>query len=267
MPRLDALLVEKGLAQSRERAKEYIKNGEVFVNKKPCLKPSAEISDTDDIEFCGEKPKYVGRGGLKLEKAINEFSIDLSGLVCADLGASTGGFTDCMLQNGAEMVFAVDVGHGQLDKRLLNDTRVKNIEGVNFKDFNIDIIGDKCDFVAADLSFISVKFAQLAAVRILKTNGSAVFLIKPQFEAGRQHLSKNGIVKDKKVHQNILTEALAYLGDLGFNVNALTFSPITGGDGNIEYLVYAVKADAKKTFVCDVKKIVDNAFIQVKKGG
>lgn len=260
MPRLDLLLVEKGLIKSRERAKEKIKNGEVLVNGKQALKPSSDVSCTDAIEIIGSDLKYVGRGGLKLEKALKYFDIDISGCICTDLGASTGGFTDCMLQNGAKRVYAVDVGHGQLAKSLVNDPRVINIEGVNVKDISCRIIPELCDFAAADLSFISVKYAASAAYRIISENGSAVFLIKPQFEAGRSNISKGGIVKSKKVHADVLSDICRYLCETGYSVKALTYSPIKGGDGNIEYLAYAVKRSDFTYIEPDFSQIVNEAF-------
>lgn len=260
MPRLDAELVARGIAASREKGKGYIKDGKILVNGKVETKPSAEVAESDIIVYTGEAEKYVGRGGLKLEKAISYFNIDLSGLVCLDLGASTGGFTDCMLQNGALKVFAVDVGHGQLADKLVNDSRVVNIEGVNVKDFTLDLIGMHPDFVCADLSFISVKYAAQAAFQALDCGGKAVFLIKPQFEAGKSALSKGGIVKDKKIHVGILSSVTDAFCQIGFSVCGLTYSPIRGGDGNVEYLAYAVKENTitKKSF--DYNAIVSDGF-------
>lgn len=259
MPRLDYYLTSNGYFSSRERAKEAIKSGQISVNGKVCSKPALEVSGTDKIDFLGSKLKYVGRGELKLEEAVNAFGIELSGLTCADLGASTGGFTDCMLQNGAEKVYSIDVGHGQLAEKLLDDERVVNIEGVNVKDVSISTTGEAVDFVTADLSFISVKFAISAAVKILKSSGEAVFLIKPQFEAGREAVGKGGIVKSKSTHMRVLEDIYGYLVLNGFEVAGIVPSPIKGGDGNIEYLAYCTRNHGS-SMAPDFAEIVNKAF-------
>ncbi len=259
MPRLDYYLTSNGCFSSRERAKEAIKKGEISVNGEVCCKPALEVSYADSIDFLGTKLKYVGRGGLKLEAAINAFKINLTGLTCADLGASTGGFTDCMLQNGVNKVYAIDVGHGQLTEKLLNDNRVVNIEGVNVKDVTIATVEGTVDFVTADLSFISVRFAISAANKILKEYGKAVFLIKPQFEAGREAIGKGGIVKDKSAHVKVLEDIYGYLVSIGFGVAGLIPSPIKGGDGNVEYLVYCEK-EYENRLKPDFSEIVRKAF-------
>ncbi len=241
MLRLDAELVRRGLAQSRERAKEYITGGIVTVNGAAVFKPSADVSESDDIAVTGETLKYVGRGGLKLEGALKTFGIDVKGKVCLDIGASTGGFTDCLLQNGAAKVYAVDVGHGQLAQKLLEERRVVNIEGVNVKDFTPDMLPERPDFVCADISFISCRYAAIAASAVLKDGGEAVILVKPQFEAGRQHISKGGIVKDEKVRKKVLDELCGFFETVGFDVVGTVTSPIKGGGGNTEYLAYLVK--------------------------
>ncbi|MBQ8623498.1 MAG: TlyA family RNA methyltransferase [Oscillospiraceae bacterium] len=258
--RLDAAVVELGLAQSRERAKEYIKKGYVTVNGEVIAKPSAAVLESDEIKLIGETLKYVGRGGLKMEAAVNAFNLDLNGKTCVDLGASTGGFTDCMLKNGAKKVYAIDVGHGQLDKRLVNDPKVVNLEGVNVKNVTHETVEQHVDFVSADLSFISCKFAIDAAARLLNDNGNAVILIKPQFEAGKSNISKGGIVKDKKVHISVLNDVCGYIQAVGFKLQELVPSSIKGGDGNIEYLAHIVNQInfTQKTF--DFKSIVDTAF-------
>lgn len=257
--RLDSALVIKGLATGREKAKEYIKSGKVLVNGISVTKPSADVSCDDDISICGETLKYVGRGGLKLEGAIAEFNLKLDGFVCADLGASTGGFTDCMLQNGAKKVYAVDVGHGQLANKLASDERVINIEGMNVKDVDENAF-ESVDFVCADLSFISCRYAADAAAKILKNNSQAVLLIKPQFEVGKQGLSKGGIVKNKKLHIKTLESLCLYFKSIGLAVAKLTHSPIKGGDGNIEYLVLLVKDSNFTQVSFDYSNIVDRAF-------
>ena len=264
MSRLDFELVKRGLAQSRERAKEHIQNGEVIVNGRCARKPSDEVSENDDICLVGETLKYVGRGGLKLEKALFEFKINLSGRTCLDIGASTGGFTDCMLQNNACKVYAVDVGHGQLAEKLVNDPRVINIEGVNVKDICSDMFSELIDFICADLSFISVKYAADAARDILQRDGEAVLLIKPQFEAGKEHLSKGGIVKDKSVHVDVLKSLCAYFCSIGFEISGLIPSPIKGGNGNIEYLIHLVKRDCFTAYNIDFKELCGWAFASLK---
>ncbi len=258
--RLDFELVLRGIATGRERAKEYIKAGKVLVNGKSVTKASATVSDSDDITIIGETLKYVGRGGLKLEGAINSFELKFDGLVCCDLGASTGGFTDCMLQNGANKVFAVDVGHGQLVEKLREDTRVVNIEGMNVKDLTAEFLGGYVDFVASDLSFISCRYAADAALRILMDDGFAVILIKPQFEVGKSRLSKTGIVRDKKDHINCLESLSLYFNSIGLKLKNLTASPIKGGDGNIEYLALLVKSDSFTAKSFDFKRIVNDSF-------
>ncbi len=258
--RLDAAIVKRGLAQSRERAKEYIQKGFVLVNSKAVTKPSATVFDSDEIALVGETLKYVGRGGLKLEAAVNAFNLDFADKICVDLGASTGGFTDCMLQNGAKKVYAIDVGHGQLAEKLVNDDRVVNLEGINVKDVTEDIVNDDVDIVTADLSFISCKYAINAAGRLLNDNGEAIILIKPQFEAGKQNIAKGGIVKDKKAHLSVLNDICEYIHSNGFRAEGLVPSSIRGGDGNIEYLAYIVKQEGFTHKLFDFKSIVDTAF-------
>ena len=264
MTRLDMELVRRGIAQSRERAKEYISEGMVTVNGTAVKKPSADVSDSDDIAMIGEVLKYVGRGGLKLERAIADFFIDLTDRVCLDIGASTGGFTDCMLQFGAKKVYAVDVGHDQLADKLRNDPRVVNIEGVNVKDFTADLLNEPIDFVCADLSFISVRYAADAARQILPVGGDAVLLIKPQFEAGKKNISKGGIVKDIKVHIEVLKSLCEYFCSICLQVKGLIPSPIKGGDGNTEYLIHLVKQDSFTRCNIDFKGICGRALRSLK---
>ncbi len=259
MPRLDYYLTSNGYFPSRERAKEAIKNGEITVIGKVCTKPALDVSDGDRVDFIGTQPKYVGRGGLKLEVAINTFDINLAGLTCVDLGASTGGFTDCMLQYGAKKVYSIDVGHGQLAEKLLLDSRVVNIEGVNVKDVSLETTGEAVDFVTADLSFISVRFAISAAVKILSESGRAVFLVKPQFEAGKASVGKGGIVKDKSAHVRVLKDIYSFVSSNGFNAAGIIPSPIKGGDGNIEYLAYCTR-NSESFYVPDFCEIVNIAF-------
>ncbi|MBR6359257.1 MAG: TlyA family RNA methyltransferase [Lachnospiraceae bacterium] len=238
MMRLDALLVNKGLAPSRERAKELIKNGQVSVNGKVISKASYETPDDAVVKITGETLKYVSRGGLKLEKAVDHFSLLLDGLTCMDIGASTGGFTDVMLQNGAKKVFAVDVGTDQLHPSLKADPRVVSMEQTNIRDLTPAMIGNETiDFVSIDVSFISLKLVLPVVKNILKPGGNCVCLIKPQFEAGKQRLGKNGVVKDKKVHEAVKTEVSECAEALGFKVKGITESPIRGPEGNTEFLM------------------------------
>lgn len=258
--RLDAELVMRGLASSRERAKEYIQSGMITVNGSAVAKPSFLVDEASQIALSGETLRYVGRGGLKLEGAIKQFGLKLSDKICLDIGASTGGFTDCMLQNGAKKVYAADVGHGQLAAKLLNDSRVVNLEGVNVKDLTPDLFSEQIDFISADLSFITVKFAIDAASMILSFGGEAVYLIKPQFEAGRSSIAKGGIVKDKKVHIKVLESVCQHLCSRNFAVTGLVPSPIKGGDGNIEYLAYCVKQHDFTPSMIDCKVVCELAF-------
>lgn len=238
--RLDVWLAEKGLCKSRTAAQDMIRSGGVSVNGAPCCKPSAEITESDTVEVTGERPRYVGRGGLKLEKALLHFSIDLSGCVCLDIGASTGGFTDCMLQNGAARVYAVDVGRDQLDGSLRADSRVISMESTDIRAARLP---EQADFVGTDVSFISLRQIIPHIMRTLKPGGRAVALIKPQFEAGRAALGKNGIVKDEKIRRRVVEEMTAFAAECGFSVRGVTDSPIKGGDGNIEYLICMDKSE------------------------
>ena len=238
MIRLDVEIAARGIVSGRNQAKILIESGGVEVNGKLCVKPSASVSSDDMIEIVGEKLQYVSRGGLKLEKALNFFNIDLTNKVCADIGASTGGFTDCMLQNGAERVYAIDVGHGQLAQKLKNDSRVINIEGFNVRTLCGDTIGEKVDFISIDVSFISLTKIFTSVLSILKVDGELAVLIKPQFEAGPANIGKNGIVKSPSVHVSVLSQLCTYFSKNGCKVIDLVNSPIKGGDGNTEYLAY-----------------------------
>lgn len=242
MSRLDSALVERHIAKSRTLAQSLIKDGAISVNGTICDKPSFSVSDSDGIELLGELPKYVSRGGLKLEKAVNEFSIELNGLVCLDIGASTGGFTDCMLQNGAKKVYAVDVGTNQLDQKLRGDERVVSLEKTDIRSFTSP---EQIDFISIDVSFISLKTVLPCAFSQLKENGKCVALIKPQFEAGRKALNKNGIVTDAKIRENVVAEIKQFCADLGFLVIGTTNSAIKGGDGNVEFLIFLAKGECK----------------------
>ncbi|MBQ9420396.1 MAG: TlyA family RNA methyltransferase [Lachnospiraceae bacterium] len=242
--RLDVLLFERGFAESREKAKTVIMSGIVYVNGVKEDKAGSTFTDDDKltIEVRGQGLKYVSRGGLKLEKAIREFGVDLAGCICMDIGASTGGFTDCMLQNGAVKVFAVDVGHGQLAWKLRNDERVICMEKTNIR-YVVpeDIGGVPLDFASVDVSFISLDKVLPAAYPLLKDGARMVCLIKPQFEAGREEVGKKGVVRDKAVHNKVVLRITELCRELGFEIIGLTFSPIKGPEGNIEYLIYIRK--------------------------
>ena len=237
--RLDILLVRQGLAPSREKAKAVIMTGNVYVNGQREDKAGAAFEEEKvHIEVKGAAPKYVSRGGLKLEKAMEAFAIGLADMVCMDIGASTGGFTDCMLQNGAAKVYSVDVGHGQLAWKLRQDERVICMEKTNFRYVQPEDIADRLDFASVDVSFISLTKILIPARNLLKVPGRMVCLIKPQFEAGREKVGKKGVVRDKKVHLEVIQTVMEFAQSLGFGVLGLEFSPIRGPEGNIEYLLY-----------------------------
>ena len=240
--RLDVLLVEQGFATSREKAKAIIMSGNVFVNGQREDKAGTTFDPAkSSIEVKGHTLKYVSRGGLKLEKAMNQFGITLEDKVCMDIGASTGGFTDCMLQNGASKVYSVDVGHGQLAWSLRNDERVVCMEKTNFRYLTREDIADDLDFASVDVSFISLSKILLPARRLLKDKGQMVCLIKPQFEAGKDKVGKKGVVREKSVHQEVIEKIYTLVQILGFDILGLEYSPIKGPEGNIEYLIYIEK--------------------------
>ena len=244
--RLDVLLVKQGLAESREKAKAVIMSGNVFVSGQREDKAGAMFDETKvQIEVKGVSLKYVSRGGLKLEKAMETFPISLEGTVCMDIGASTGGFTDCMLQNGAIKVYSVDVGHGQLAWKLRNDDRVVCMEKTNFRYMLPQDIEDQLDFASVDVSFISLTKILIPARNLLKNGGQMVCLIKPQFEAGRDKVGKKGVVREESVHREVIAKVLEFAELVGFDVLGLTYSPIKGPEGNIEYLVFIQKNGAK----------------------
>lgn len=240
--RLDVILVKQGLAPSREKAKAILMAGNVFVNGQREDKAGTTFDESKiHIEVRGSSLKYVSRGGLKLEKAMEQFPIVLSHTVCMDIGASTGGFTDCMLQNGAEQIYAIDVGHGQLDWKLRSDERVVCMEKTNFRYVLPEDIGKKLDFASVDVSFISLTKILIPARNLLKRQGHIVCLIKPQFEAGRDKVGKKGVVRDPKVHEEVIRKVMDYADLIGFENKGLTYSPIKGPEGNIEYLLYLEK--------------------------
>lgn len=254
--RIDILLVEKGLYETRQKAKYAIENECVYIENTLVNKVSKTYEENCNIEIRKKALPFVSRGGLKLEKAIKAFSISIKNKICMDIGASTGGFTDCMLQNGAKKVFAVDVGHEQLDKTLKQDKRVINLEGTNIKDVNIEEFG-KIEFISIDVSFISLTNVLDTAYKLLNDNGEIVILIKPQFEAGKEFINKNGVVKDKKVHEKVIEKVLLYATDLGFRINNIDYSPIKGPAGNIEYIVY-MKKQLSKLDLFELRNKINN---------
>ena len=239
--RLDVLLVNRGLAASREKAKAVIMAGIVYVDGQKEDKAGATFVDTVNIEVRGNTLKYVSRGGLKLEKAMSHFGLSLEGKVCMDVGASTGGFTDCMLQNGAVKVYSIDVGHGQLDWKLRNDPRVVCMERTNIRYVTPEDIGEPASFVSIDVSFISLTKVLTPVWELLAENGEIVCLIKPQFEAGREKVGKKGVVRDPKVHLEVIRAVMDFASSIGFEILHLEFSPIKGPEGNIEYLLHLKK--------------------------
>lgn len=239
--RLDQLVFDLGLAESRERAKTTVMSGLVFVNGQRADKPGMQVSPDVNVEVKGTALQYVSRGGLKLEKALKVFPIDVNGKVCIDCGASTGGFTDVLLKNGAAKVYSVDVGYGQLAWSLRNDERVVNMERTNIRYISSEQIPEPLDICVMDLSFISVKLVLPAVCALLKDDAQLVCLIKPQFEAGREEVGKKGVVRDKAVHLSVIESVLSFAPTVGMTVMGLDFSPIKGPEGNREYLCYMKK--------------------------
>lgn len=250
--RLDVLLVDQGYAPSREKAKAIIMSGNVYVNGQKEDKAGSSFDPAKiRLEVRGSTLKYVSRGGLKLEKAVDSFLLTLEGAVCMDIGASTGGFTDCMLQNGAAKVYSVDVGHGQLAWKLRNDKRVICMEKTNFRYLTGADIGDVLDFASVDVSFISLTKILIPARNLLKPRGEMVCLIKPQFEAGREKVGKKGVVRERTVHEEVIHKVIDFAYSIGFDVLHLEYSPIKGPEGNIEYLVHIRKNEARSLQVRD----------------
>lgn len=253
--RLDVYLAENGLAKSRSSALAMIMAGEVYIDGTKAAKAGQQITGKEKIELRTKALSYVSRGGLKLEKAMKVFPLKLSGLVCMDIGASTGGFTDCMLKSGAKKVFAVDVGYGQLAWKLRCDERVVNMERTNIRYVTKADIGEEIDFFSVDVSFISLKLVLPVAYDLLKENGSGVCLIKPQFEAGREKVGKKGVVRDKAVHEEVILNCTEIAKGAGFGVLGLDYSPVKGPEGNIEYLMYVKKGAESENF--DIKNLVE----------
>lgn len=263
--RLDLLLVEKGIITSREKAKACIMEGKVYVDGQKVDKAGEKVSLSADIEYRGETLKYVSRGGLKLEKAMNAYNISLENKVCMDIGASTGGFTDCMLQNGASKVFSVDVGYGQFAWKLRTDDRVVCMERTNIRYVTLEDIGEPLDFASIDVSFISLKKVMPATLNLLKDNGEVVALIKPQFEAGREKVGKKGVVREISTHKEVVHNIIDFLIEQNLNILGVGYSPIKGPEGNREYLVYFTKdnnkeSDFKKE---DVDTVVEASHVEI----
>ncbi len=264
--RLDCLLFERGLVPSREKAKALIMAGQVYVEHQKMDKPGMSVATDAHIEVRGGLP-YVSRGGLKLEKAMRTFVLDLQGKICMDIGASTGGFTDCMLQNGACKVYAVDVGYGQLAWKLRTDDRVMNLERTNIRYLKPDQVPDLIDFASVDVSFISLTLVLPVAHTFLASQGKMVCLIKPQFEAGREKVGKKGVVRDLTVHTEVIEKIRAFALEHGFSVLGLTFSPVKGPEGNIEYLIHLQKSEQPQDIAPETaEKIAVQSHYELNRG-
>ena len=262
--RLDTLLVEKGFFTSREKAKASIMAGIVYVDGQKVDKAGTMIKEEAEIEVRGNTCPYVSRGGLKLEKAMELFSFDLENKFCCDMGASTGGFTDCMLQKGATKVYSIDVGYGQLDYKLRIDPRVVNMEKTNIRYMDTSLIEEPIDLISIDVSFISLNLIFPVAAKVLAEDGAIVCLVKPQFEAGREQVGKKGIVRDKKVHKEVIENVISYAEKVNLYPVGLTYSPVTGAKGNIEYLLY-LKSQKHDFNMEQIQKIVDDSHIELDK--
>ena len=261
--RLDVLLTERGLLDSRHKAQATIMSGIVFVNGQRVDKAGTAVANDAQIEIRGATLQYVSRGGLKLEKAMQTFPLDLHDKICADIGASTGGFTDCMLQNGAKKVYAVDVGYGQLDWKLRNDARVVCMERTNARYLTHEEIPDELDFASIDVSFISLKLIFPALYGLLRQGGEIACLIKPQFEAGREKVGKKGVVRDPAVHLEVLEHFLIHAKENHFTVLGITYSPIRGPEGTIEYLGFLRKSEEPSAMI-DLNAIVEASHSTLK---
>lgn len=262
--RLDVILVQKGFFQSRERAKSAVMAGIVYVDGQREDKAGTNISLEAEITVKGDRCPFVSRGGLKLVKALETFALKLEDHIAVDIGASTGGFTDCMLQNGARKVYAIDVGYGQLDWKLRNDPRVVNMEKINVRYLEPEAISEKADFISIDVSFISLKLVFPVAAGLLSDEGNLVCLVKPQFEAGREQVGKNGIVREEKVHVEVIEKVISYGVAAGLCPQGLTFSPMTGAKGNIEYLLHLNKKENPNLQI-DIKALVAESHQQLSK--
>ncbi len=261
--RLDARIFELGLTESREKAKAFIMAGQVYVNGMKATKAGVTVTEKDIIEVRGSS-EFVSRGGHKLKKAMSVFPISLDNKICMDVGASTGGFTDCMLQNGAVKVYSVDVGYGQLAWKLRSDPRVVNLERTNIRYITEEQVPDKINFASVDVSFISLCLVLPAIYPILSDDGECVCLIKPQFEAGREKVGKKGVVRDKSVHSEVIEKVYNFAIETGFTVAGLDYSPIKGPEGNIEYLIYLKKQEEINAII-DIDAVVDNSHTDLDK--
>lgn len=255
--RLDVYLAEQGLVKSRSEAQSIIMAGEVYINNQKASKAGEQVTGEENIEIRSTSRKYVSRGGLKLEKAMQCFPISPKELVCMDIGASTGGFTDCMLQNGAKKVYSVDVGYGQLAWSLRCDERVVNMERTNIRYVEDSSFDEKIDFFSVDVSFISLSLVLPVAYRISSDDGVGVCLIKPQFEAGKDKVGKKGVVRDSSVHKEVIHKVFDFTREIGFKILGLEFSPIKGPEGNIEYLMYIAKNGDEP--IIDIEGLVDKS--------
>ncbi len=254
--RLDSLLVDRNIFDSREKAKRSIMSGIVFVDGQRSDKAGLKVDPEVTVEIKGRSLPFVSRGGLKLKKAVEEFGLDLSNKVCIDIGSSTGGFTDCMLQEGAAKVYSIDVGYGQLDYKLREDPRVVVMERTNIRNVTVEDLQEKVDFISVDVSFISLKLVLPVAKQLLNDQGSMVVLIKPQFEAGREKVGKNGVIRDAYTHREVLTEVITFLQGQNLPIAQLSFSPIQGPKGNMEFLAFI------KTHIEEMSKSVIEEKIQ-----
>lgn len=262
--RLDVLLVNKGLFSSREKAKAAIMAGIVFVDGQKIDKAGTSVDTEAEIFVKENLCPYVSRGGLKLDKTMDLFGFDLQDCICVDMGASTGGFTDCMLQHGAKKVYAIDVGYGQLDYKLRIDDRVVNMEKTNIRHMDTNLIEEPADFISIDVSFISLKLILPVAAKVLSKEGSVVCLVKPQFEAGREEVGKKGIVRDKGVHKKVIENVIGYAKEVNLYPKGLTYSPVTGAKGNIEYLLYLTGEEIDFDMNL-ITKIVENSHEELDK--
>ena len=261
--RLDVLLVEQGYADSRTKAQAIIMSGQVYVDGQKADKPGTSYEESVALEVRGASCPYVSRGGLKLEKALRDFGVDPTGFVCSDSGASTGGFTDCLLQQGAKKVFAIDVGYGQLDWKIRSDERVVVMERTNIRYVTPEQLGEPLDLSVIDVSFISLKIVLPTIKTLLKPNGQVLCLIKPQFEAGREKVGKKGVVREPETHKEVLDNFVALANELGFTILGLTFSPVKGPEGNIEFLGH-LTLDDKEGIQPDTGKVVEEAHKTLK---
>ncbi len=263
--RLDLKLVELGFCETREKAKALIMSGIVFVNNQKSDKAGDTVKPDDKVEVRGATLKYVSRGGLKLEKAVSSFNLVLNDYICADIGASTGGFTDCMLQNGAKKVYAIDVGYGQLAWKLRTDERVVNLERTNFRYVTNEQVPDALDFASVDVSFISLSHILPVMRTLLKEGGRAVCLIKPQFEAGKENVGKKGVVRDRSVHISVIDKIVDLINENKYSLLGLDFSPVKGPEGNIEYLCYIEKNENPQVLIdLNTEGLVDASYAALK---